>query len=520
MDEFSKKFRNRNRFLNIISVIVVQLLGLGINFFLSPYLANSIDKSAYGFVALANSFTSYASLITIALNSMASRFIIISLHQNNLKNANRYFSSTLFSNLILSALFLIFGAIFTLSIENLIDIPKHIITDVQLLFALIFLTFIVQTASSIFNVCYYAIGKLYILNLRTMESTFLRLFIIIMFFSFLPARVLYIGIAALLASLYLMVFNISFSRKNLPFLTFNLKDASFGATKELLSSGVWNTLNSLGTTLTEGLDLLFCNLFIGADAMGMLAFSKTIPTALKGLMSSLGTMFAPEIMHDYAKGNNTLLKNTLYSSMRVVGIILNVLVSCFLGFGIPFYRLWLPMYNSQQLYMLTLLSMLATTFSTSVSPVYNVFIAANRIKIPAIAHVLGGLVSTIIVLILLATTNIGLYAIAGVSSIIEIVKIIVYILPYGSNLLNEKKWHLNKFSIKSALSIWSMAIIGVVFTQFVMVSNWLIFFLFGSIYALIVLSFNFLVFFSKSERAHIKREITRKLRKQLTNENW
>ena len=58
-----------------------QVLNLGINFcisfFLTPYIISQVGAEAYGFVGLANEFIGYAQIITVAINSMASRFIIL-----------------------------------------------------------------------------------------------------------------------------------------------------------------------------------------------------------------------------------------------------------------------------------------------------------------------------------------------------------------------------------------------------------------------------------------------------------
>ena len=73
-----------NMFANILSFIV----SMGINFLLTPYIVKEIGSDAYGFVGLANNFISFIQLVTVALNSMASRFIAISVHEGNKEKSN------------------------------------------------------------------------------------------------------------------------------------------------------------------------------------------------------------------------------------------------------------------------------------------------------------------------------------------------------------------------------------------------------------------------------------------------
>ena len=62
---------NKKRFVtNMAAQLLSFIVNLGINFFLSRYIVNVIGKEVYGFVGLANNFTSYAQIFTVAFNAM------------------------------------------------------------------------------------------------------------------------------------------------------------------------------------------------------------------------------------------------------------------------------------------------------------------------------------------------------------------------------------------------------------------------------------------------------------------
>ena len=69
----------------------------------------------------------------------------------------------------------------------------------------------------------------------------------------------------------------------------------------------------------------------------------------------------------------------------------------------------------------------------------NVFVTLNRIKIPAIVMLISGLISTIIVLILLNTTDLGIWAIVGISPIIAIIRELSFTPYYARKLLGFKR---------------------------------------------------------------------------------
>ena len=88
--------------INLLAQIVMFGVNLCISFFLVPYITEVIGVDAYGFVGLANDFVSYAQIVTVAINSMASRFITIKIHEGDKEEANKFYSSVVIANIILS----------------------------------------------------------------------------------------------------------------------------------------------------------------------------------------------------------------------------------------------------------------------------------------------------------------------------------------------------------------------------------------------------------------------------------
>ena len=125
--------------INLIAKIVSYGTTYLIAFFLTPYLVEKIGSEAYSYYPLANNFTSYMSIITIALNSMASRFITIALTKNEKENANKYFASIFFGNVLMSAILLIPMTIIVIFLDSILNIPVDLVISIKLLFSLVFI---------------------------------------------------------------------------------------------------------------------------------------------------------------------------------------------------------------------------------------------------------------------------------------------------------------------------------------------------------------------------------------------
>ena len=91
--------------------------------------------------------------------------------------------------------------------------------------------------------------------------------------------------------------------------------------------------------------------------------------------------------------------------------------------------------------------------------IYYLFTALNKVKENAISVLIQGILNTIIVLILLKTTNLGIYAVAGVSTILNIIRATIFAAPYGAKLLNLKWYTFFPDIIKSVISVIILSIL-------------------------------------------------------------
>lgn len=57
--------------INMMASAITYVVSFFTGLFLSPYIVKNVGVDAYGFVSLADSFVSYASLSGIALNALA-----------------------------------------------------------------------------------------------------------------------------------------------------------------------------------------------------------------------------------------------------------------------------------------------------------------------------------------------------------------------------------------------------------------------------------------------------------------
>lgn len=507
---------NRKRLaVNMIATLIAFAVNMGINFFLSPYIIENVGMDAYGFVTLANNFVMYASLITIALNSMAGRFITVELYRDNKENANKYFSSVLIANIFISVALIIPIVLVVIFLDKILNIPEALTLDTKILFGLIFFNFIINIINSTYSIATFAKNRLDLSSKRNIEVYILKAILLLILFSLLVPKILYIGLATCIVSIYLLIWNIKYTKELLPEIEVSKKYFDFGKILEIVKSGIWNTITKMGQTLTDGLDLLICNLFISSEAMGQLSVAKMFSGIVSNLMGTVSNIFSPQLTIHYAKNEIKKLVEELKISMKVTGCFANIPLSYLIVFGSFFYTTWIPNQNINLIAILTILTVQGEIVSGIITPMFNIFTITNKVKVDAIIRLITGFVTIFIVFLFVKFTNLGIYAVAGTSIILGALVNIIFVPIYVSKYCLNIKWYtfypLIFRYIITTISI--IAIVAIFIKPLFVVSNWFNIAISVIVVGIVGLIINILMLFNSNERNIVKTLIKNRLKK-------
>ena len=100
-------------------------------------------------------------------------------------------------------------------------------------------------------------------------------------------------------------------------------------------------------------------------------------------------------MREYSEDNKEALIKELKYSMKVCGVLTNIVFAGFCTLGIAFYQLWIPTQNIQLVYRLTVLAMLPCITEGCVYPLYYVYTLTVKNKIPCFITIIGGILNVI-----------------------------------------------------------------------------------------------------------------------------
>ena len=186
---FNRLIKNQtqnSQFLsNISSNLAVYVVNLLLAMWMTPYLIGKLGVALFGLIPLANSVTSYLSLLTLSLNGAVGRFLSIDLQKGDLHSANRTFNTSLLGVLAIALVLLPLLAIFSFLVPRIFHIPSGETRSAQFLFFFILLSFLITQIGAGFSVSSWAKSRFDLRNRILIFSNVLRLVVIVSFFTWM-----------------------------------------------------------------------------------------------------------------------------------------------------------------------------------------------------------------------------------------------------------------------------------------------------------------------------------------------
>lgn len=377
--------------INIGASVFAFLLGALIRFFTTPYVVEHLEPEAYGFVGLSANLLGLTSLLTVALNSMGGRFIAVEYQAGNIRGAKTYYSSLFIANAAVGAMLAAICAAVCIKIDALINIPAGLVSDVRLLFAILSANTLLSLVSCTWWVGAFIRNRLEVTRGITALGSMLQAVVLLALFGLGAAHLWYVGAAIFAMGVCVSALNFASMRRLTPEIRLERGCFEWARIVTLVKSGVWNLVSRLSDTLSQGLDLLLANMFIGAALTGTLAISRNVPFVLLGLFSSVASAFAPMLVRRYAEGSHSQFMAQVGKATMVTGLMAAAPVACIVAFGADFYSLWVPGQDASLLKWLTILGVANMVFAMPLEVLWQVFTTTDRLKWPTLFQLAFGI---------------------------------------------------------------------------------------------------------------------------------
>ena len=500
--------------LNMMCSVLSFAVTLGISFFVSPYIVKHLGAEANGFTTLANNFISYAAILKVAVNSMGSRFITISYIRGEKEKARNYYSAMFFGDLVLCAVLTIASIFMIVHLEKIINISPELIKDVKILFSLLFFNFIYDTMTSVWLTATYITNKIYLDKIREVQCALLRIVVVLILFIFFAPKIYFVAIGIVVSGFLQGGFSLYYKVYLTPELKASCQSFSFKYMKEILFSGIWNAFAQLGSLFFSEMDLVITNLWISPLEMGVLAISKTVPNAMSGLNSAIQGVFTPALVGDYARGGKHSIEDSVKSNAKIIMIISTIPLCFLMVYGETFYALWQPTQDAARLQILSVLACASTAITSCAMSIYNVFTVVNKVKQLSVATLITGAASLFVTFILVRNTDLGIVAVAGVSSVMYVLRSLLWGLPMAARYLDLRWTTFYPLVGYNILIVLVMNVIGVAMKIIIPHETWGQLVLSGILFACIGLIMNVVIVLNGQEKRALYNGVLKRMQKR------
>lgn len=392
---------------NFSAVIVVSIIG----FWLTPYLIHHLGVAVYGLVPLVGSVTAYFGLIGQTISSAVGRFVVLNMNNGENEKCTVYFNSALFGLLGICAFMVIPLGILWAFLPKIFNIPTGYVKDFSLLFVMVVFSSFFNTISSPFMVSTFATHSFYVENLGRILSRLIQVVVIVVTFLTFGPSLKFVGFSYLGMAMFLLCFFYWATGRLTPDLKIKWRSFEWTSLREMGGMGAWMVIDRVGQLLYLNTDLIIINIFLGPKEVGHYAPILQLVLLMRIFTPAIGRVFAPVAIEFIAKDETEKLSVYTRQAIKFLGLLLALPIGILCGFSGPFLERWL---GPSFVYLSPLVWLLLgpQIVFLAVNPLYNINRGMNKVKIPALVTLIGGVINIVLSMTLVNFTPLGLYGVA------------------------------------------------------------------------------------------------------------
>jgi len=494
----AKKHLLSNVGSNVLLVVVTSLIGI----WMTPYLIRHMGLAVYAMVPLISSVVSYFSLLTSGITSAVGRFVGIHLKKGDLERGNVYFNSAFFGMLILFSALTVIVILSSVFLSRVLTVPEGYEFATSLLFIFISASSFLTALSSSFFVSTFVRHRFDLGNLARVVSRLFRVAVMVVCFLYLGASLVYVGLSYLSMTLLLLAFSILLTRRLTPELHIKWKFFKPDVLYEIGVMSGWITVDQIGTLLYLSIDLIIINLFLGAEAGGRYAPILQLVLLLQVLSFTIGGIFAP-VAYSYITNNEIgALSRQAGRSVKYVGLIMALFIGGMCGFSKPLLERWLGPSFAELNPLLWLLAFPQAIF-LAINPLYNINRGMNKVSVPAIATVIGGVLNLVLSILLVKYTTLGLYGVAIATVFSYAVRCIFFTPIYTALILGQSATSFIKKVVPGLITSVVVGLLCLVLSRILFLASYMRLAVVGFVVCVLYIPLCYAAMLDRSDRAFL-----------------
>lgn len=403
---------------------------------LLPIINGSLGLEAYGYAAVALSFINIATIVSVAVTSMASRYIAIPLNQGERGTAQVYFNTVAVACCCLGIVQFLIFVVLSQNVNCVMNVSKDLQNQVSLLLIILSGSFFCTLVKTPCVSGLYFSNKLYINYLFMGASHLARIVAPLLLFPLVGAYLWIPYAGALVLDLFSTVYFFTTYSKHMPELSLSPRHFSWSSLRDLITNGVWISVTKAGAVLLSTISLYLTNLFLSGYESGIFATITQLQSFLAVFTTAVVSVFVPGLYKAFAEGEETLSAEFRRGHISV-SIILGGCFGLVCALAIPFMSVWTNEDISP--YVVVIFVMMFYPILTYPTEYINqLFITKKYVKMPALATIAFGVFNLALTLLFSLVLKWGMLGIALAQALSVILRNYFVYIPMASRLLGKK----------------------------------------------------------------------------------
>jgi len=429
----------RRLLLNVGSNTSALLVAVAVGMWQVPYLLRHLGVEAYGQIGVLRSIVDYAALITFAFTSTIGRFMSIALNRKDNAEVNRYFNTSLLALAVLCLAAMGASAALRPFLPGLIDSPPGIAPDVGRLFILLMLASCVTSLNSPSSSVPFARHRFDLINAAKIAGLAIQVVVLVVAFNVLSARLTYLGCAYVLKETLVLGCMTVLAYRLAPGLRLNVRAFCRRAATEMAGMSAWLIVNRAGFLFYFSIDLIVINAVLGSSACGRYAPMTQLAFLLTMFVVAVADVFRPIAYEHIAHQRFRELGQDARRTAKFMGLLFGLPIGLLCGLASVFLAVWLgPEWSAYSPLLMVLI--IPSAVNAPVKHLLGITHGMNKVKIPAVVTVCGGVVNLVLSVILVKYTPLGLYGVAVATALALTIRNVLFVPFYVARLLHQPAW--------------------------------------------------------------------------------
>ncbi len=465
MNRLSTVFRNSA--WSVFGLAVSMATGL----FYTPYLVARLGVASYGMVPLITGLFVWVSWISLAVSWSVGRYVTIAREHKDVAEENLFYNSALVPTALLALAITGVGILMVPLADQVIRIPPEAERSVAFLWICSAVVSAMGVLTGAVDIGTYCRNRFDIKALIQVARTIIMVLLVLLLFGLYGPRLEWVGVGTVVSSAIGLGLALLSQRLLLPEVSIRPSMFSWRHFKEMLGTNAWILVDQLGTILLLNVDLFLANRFFGPDVSGQYSLAIQWIGMLKAVMTAV-TVFTPEYVVFVARGDLAGLAAYAEKAARFVGFSMAIPIGLVLGLADPLTQAWLHR-DPGIVSSLILVLAFPLAFNAAINPLYGVWHALNKVRIPSYATLAAGIGSIVMAVILARATSLGVFGVALAGGIAFTARNLVFSVWYVGRLLGQGSGKLIRVSLKAAGIAVMLGIAGRLLTTWIRPNGWI-----------------------------------------------